>query len=326
MTYFKKAGRLTDEEKAIINSIEKTISEKNIPLGDIPECKTLDDLVEVQLLLDSYKKPEKFVEEIKNDSDDEPIKTEMIDEPDDSVNEPIQKEEIIEDVEILNESMEQTESESSEDILNDDEPEFVSNNYDPFEDEIIERSYNVNKENSEEELDESSTLSEASDVVLEESSGTPVDDLNPNTRKKVAEQSADAILKGYAKIIPQPFKWLAKIDEQKVEKLALDGQIDITIEVSETGMTFDEFMKQSNEQVDEVFEVDTDTLDEIREPLVEVLMEQELELTPQQRLAMAVVSHIAQMLMTALKLRKQNNRILEFQKKLTQMGEIKVAS
>ena len=163
------------------------------------------------------------------------------------------------------------------------------------------------------------------DLHLEEANQTPVDKLNPVTKRRAAEQTANALLKGYAKIVPIPFKWLAKIDESKVEKLAFEGQIDITIEVSE-GMTFDDYMKQTNAQVDEIFEIEDDTLDEIREPLVEVLMEQELELTPQQRLGMAVFSHLIQMLTVALKLRKQNNRILEYQKNITGMNGLRAAS
>ena len=323
MTYFKKVGRLTQEEQAVINVIENTIAEKQIPLSEIPECKNLDDLLEVKLLLDAYQSVDK------TDNQDVDIQ-ETIE---------LQEAEIIEESTQTDSGSAYTENEEDNSVETnienaehtlveekEEEPEFISNDYNPFEEEIIERSYNVNEQNKELDSDKSNSLEEDKDVILEEAKETPIDEAKTDTRKKVAEQTADALLKGYAKIIPQPFKWLAKIDEQKVERLAFEGQIDITIEVSEAGMTFDDYMKQTNEQVDEVFEVESETLEDIREPLIEVLMEQELELTPQQRLAMAVVSHIAQMLMTALKLRKQNNRILEFQKKLTQLANLKVAS
>ena len=106
--------------------------------------------------------------------------------------------------------------------------------------------------------------------------------------------------------------------------MAFDGELDVSIEVSE-GLTFDDYMRQTNEQIDEIFEVQEETIAEIRESLIEVLMEQELELTPTQRLTMAVLSHLIQMLTVALKLRKQNNRILSYQQHLTHLSRTHAA-
>jgi hypothetical protein len=198
--------------------------------------------------------------------------------------------------------------------------EFLLDDYDPFSTEIIERSYNTGTKVKDNET-KINPLDQDDDLKLEESGSTPVDNINPRTKQRAAEQTADTILKGYARIAPLPFKWLAKVNEAKVEELEWSGQIDISIEVSD-GMTFEDYMKQTNEQVDDIFEVDQDTLNEIREPLIEVLMEQQMELTPQQRLMMAVVSHLFQMLTVALKLRKQNNRILEYQKQITRIAKV----
>lgn len=310
MTYFKKVGRLTDEEQAVINAIEQRINDKGIPLSEIPECDTLDDLLEVQILVEAYEKKE---EDIISD-----LETEV------SLGQETTEQHTTEDLELSNtedieqfesENLQEMESESTEIVTDENDSEsldFVSNDYDPFAEEIIERSYNVEGKETDSSTQKVNSLAEDEEIELPESSTTPIDNLNPNTKKKAAEQTADAILKGYSRVAPIPFKWLAKVNERKVKKLEFEGHIDISIEVSD-GMTFDDYMKQTNEQVDEIFTVEGDTLDEIREPLIEVLMEQEMELTPQQRLLMAVVSHLFQMLTAALSLRKQNNDILDNQ-------------
>lgn len=314
MKFYKKVGRLSDEEQAVINAIQKVIDEKNIPLNEIPECNSLDDLLEVQLLVEAYEKKQADTSEIKSENTEEVILEDQGIEVE-QVEEPIEE---TETEEVVNESENQSIIEESDNVIeNADSLEFVADDYDPFSDEIIERSYNVKTEETKAEETLKVTPLDSDDIELEESRTTPVDDLPSNTKKRAAEQTANAILKGYSRVAPIPFKWLAKVDEQKVEQMVMDGQIDITIEV-DNGTTFEDYMRQTNEQVDEIFEVEGETLDEIREPLIEVLMEQELELTPQQRLFMAVISHIGQMLITALQIRKQNNRILQNQMRLMQ--------
>lgn len=315
MTYFKKIGRLTDEQQAVVNVIEKHIQQKNIPLDEIPECNSLDDLLEVQQLVMDYestKEPEaeKETKEVEHTEEKSIEPTEQTTTELDDVSTELPKN--AEDIsELKAENIEQIIE--SEILTEDNDPAFGSGDYDPFDEEIIERSYNTENEDAPIEL---SPLNDTEEIELEQAKETPLDDLPPNTKKRAAEQTADTILKGYSRMAPIPFKWLAKVNEEKVDRLAFEGQLDISIEVSE-GMTFEDYMKQTNEQVDEIFTVEQDTIKEIREPLIEVLMEQELELTPQQRLLMAVVSHLFQMFTAAFALRMQNNRILKYQKQLT---------
>lgn len=346
MDYFKKVGRPTDEEQAVINMIESLIKEKGVPRVEIPQCQSLDDLLEVQNLLEAYvsdkevKTEDLGHESTENEPETDEVETgantEQVDEPEEvetntqteEHTENVESETEIEETNVLDESQEdeatnfedaqEPESESVE--QEPDKPNFISNDYDPFAEEIKERSYTKQTESVQTEK----TDSEDAELNLEESAETPLEDLNPNTKRKVAEKTANSILKGYAKLAPQPFKWLAKINEGKIERMHFEGEIDITLEVSE-GTTFDEYMRQTNEQVDEIFEVDEETLDEIREPLIDVLMEQKMELTPQQRLTMAVVSHLFQMFTVAISLRRQNNRILEYQKRMTLMAAQRAA-
>lgn len=351
MRFYKKVGRLTEDEQAVIQQIEKLATEKGVPMEELATCHNFDDLLTLlndltegvappaaldsktslpaseaishlteQTAIEGVESGEQVVSEqvtpVTTDDSDQieqavPVETVENEEPEQKASETIM------------EGEEQTERIASETTTDSKTDVSAFEDYDPFSDEIIERSYNGAEAEPQDKVKETVSSME-SEPPLTESGSTPVDNLNPNTKRRAAEQTANALLKGYAKLAPKPFKWLAKIDEEKIERLSFDGQIDISIEVSE-GMTFDDYMKQTNTQVDEIFEVEQETLDEIREPLVEVLMEQELELTPQQRLAMAVFSHLIQMLTVALKLRKQNNRILAYQKKITGMGKVQVA-
>lgn len=335
MRFYNKVGRLTDDEQAVIQRIETLIHEKEIPSTELLNCENLDDLLSLQIKLEGFQQSkvhieeshsvetgEKTIEEAPVSQSELSENKSVIDESSgevlvETINDPIPT-----DPEEVNDSVGFDEI-SNELPISDQEPQLEFQDYDPFAEEIIERSYNKTEDKK---TNISDTFVEALDeqLNLDEAKDSPIESLNPSTKKKVAEQTANALLKGYAKIVPQPFKWLAKIDEEKVEQMAFEGQIDISLEVDE-GTTFDEYMKQANSQVDEIFEVEQDTLDEIREPLIEVLMEQEMELTPQQRLGMAIFSHLIQMLTVALKLRKQNNRILAYQKKITGMNGLKVA-
>lgn len=355
MKFFKKNGRYTDEEKAVISQIMRLVEAKGLSVNDVPLCSNLDELIEAQLSIAERETeaapPATAQDDMVQTKEATPPanahdQTTQTDEAQNDLYQPeLSQEKEVADTPAVEESkrqeVDQTDFQPQTPIQNNQNQQETPlareasppplaeefGEYDPFAEEIIERSYNAVNANTTGENaanQASDTSREEETVPLPEAKETPVDNINPNTKLRAAQQTADVLLKGYAKIVPQPFKWLAKIDEAAVEKLEFEGQIDISIEVSE-GMTFDDYMKQTNAQVDELFEVEQDTLDEIREPLVEVLMEQELELTPQQRLGMAVFSHLIQMLTIALKLRKQNNRILAFQRKITQLGKRQVA-
>lgn len=322
MNFFKKVGRPTEDEQMMIQSIQRIIEQKGIAVEQIPDCHSFEDLIELRTLLDTFPVSNQGIEAI---IEAEHIKTEDTKEIEyikDSDNVP-EPEQINFDSESDTEVIEAEEKNEIKQESNSktNAPKFVAEDYDPFADPIIERSYNQQQGNTgnQVQFDPDDDLPE-----LEDSKETNLKDLNPATKRRAAEQTANAILKGYSRLAPQPFKWMAKVPEDKIEKLAFNGELDLSIEVSE-GLTFDDYVKQTNEQIDEIFEVQEDTLDEIREPLIEVLMEQELELTPTQRLTMAVISHLAQMFSVALKLRQQNNRILSYQKHLTYLSRVQTA-
>lgn len=306
MDFYKKngAGRPTIEEQALIDGIKRVVAEKGINPDAIPQCSTFDDLIYAKQFvdeLDDHPDRVQFEEdfEVEKQTFEE---TDLTEEP-----QPFFEEETISEVE--------PELSSSTDRFEQNPDEFVADDYNPFADPIIERSYNQANGGS-----VTPVMDDDDGLELEESKGNPLSDLPPHTKRRAAEQTADTLLKGYAQLAPIPFKWMSKFPESKIEKMAFNGQIDLSIEVSE-GVSFDDYMKQTNEQLDEIFEVDSDTLNDIREPLIEVLMEQNMELTPTQRLIAAVLSHLTQMFTVAFKLRQQNNRILAYQKHLTYLSQ-----
>lgn len=322
MNFFKKVGRPTEDEQMMIQSIQRIIEQKGIAVEQIPDCHSYEDLIELRTLLDTFPVSNQGIEAITEAEHTKTEETKEIEDLKDSDHVP-EPEQINFDSESDTEVIEAKEKNEikQESNTKTNAPKFVAEDYDPFADPIIERSYNQQLGNTSNQVqfDPDDDLPE-----LEDSKETNLKDLTPATKRRAAEQTANAILKGYSRLAPQPFKWMAKVPEDKIEKLAFNGELDLSIEVSE-GLTFDDYVKQTNEQIDEIFEVQEDTLDEIREPLIEVLMEQELELTPTQRLTMAVISHLAQMFSVALKLRQQNNRILSYQKHLTYLSRVQTA-
>lgn len=308
MKFFKKIGRPTDEEQMLIDAICNLAKEKGLSLDQLPECSNIDDLMQVVDLIEQNKiheptpEPENVNEEISTVEEETIAATEDYppEEPEEELTESFDQE------------TEQV-TEQQDTFLENDLPDFEGSDYDPFAEKIVERSYNQlgeDKKKNGEDVEQETELEESS---------TPLDDLNPQTKRKAAEKTADAILKGYKHLAPEPFKWWCKFPESKIEQLTFEGELDTSIEV-QPGLSFDEYIKQTNTQIDEIFEVQEETLEEIKEPLVEVLMEQELELTPQQRLGMAVLSHLLQMFTMAMKLWGQNKRILEYQKHLTELA------
>lgn len=334
MNYFKKVGTRSEEEQAMLHAIEAVIESKQIPRNEIPECSNLDDLIEVKHLVDAYEGNQHQADieeavEVQDRQEPETLEDVNNKEIDNGESIEAEAEPLTKEIEVFEEKnldlMAQIEPEIDiTEIIENEELEFISDDYNPFEEPIIERSYNKGSDTQDQQDHDNLEESDEFTNLDESKEPTPLDDAGDRTRQKAAEQTADTILKGYSRLAPKPFKWLAKVSESKAEKLAFSGQLDLDIEVSE-GVTFEDYMKSTNEQVDEIFEVDEDTLEEIREPLIEVLKEQSMELTPQQRLGMAVISHLMQMFTIAMKLRSQNNRILTYQKQLTKLSRTKVA-
>ncbi len=142
-----------------------------------------------------------------------------------------------------------------------------------------------------------------------------LEDMSPSQKRKAAEQSADAILTAYGNLAPIPFKKMASFNLGKIDNLHLKGELDKNMVIADDGTTVGKYCHIVNGQVDATFEITKDMKDEIRPPLVEVLMENNLALTATQRLVVAVGQQVITMGLTAFQFMQQNKVALnEFKK------------
>ncbi len=141
-------------------------------------------------------------------------------------------------------------------------------------------------------------------------------EMSTTQKRKEAEKTADAALFYYCKYVPVPFKKWGSFNEKKIEQLAIQDKLNLNMEFkTDRKFTVREYIKEHNKAINKAFDVDDETRLSIREPLIEVLMEQNIILTPTQKLLMAVGSHIGTMAFQALRISQQNSALLEhFQK------------
>ena len=137
--------------------------------------------------------------------------------------------------------------------------------------------------------------------------GDNLEDLSPAQKRKSAEKTAEAILNMYCQFAPLPFKKWASISDGKVQKMVFENRIDLNMPL-ENNVNVKDYIDGVNEQVNDIFQVTEETKNEIKDPLIDVLLEQELALTPTQRLLMAVGSHVVTMGFSAYQL-AQNNKV-----------------
>jgi hypothetical protein len=136
-------------------------------------------------------------------------------------------------------------------------------------------------------------------------------DLSPTQKRKAAEQSADAMLLAYGKLVPIPFKKMSSFNMGKIQNMSLKGELDLNLVLMEDGTTVKSYCEGVNEVVDKTFEITPEMKDEIRPPLIEVLLENNLALTPTQRLIMAVGQQVVTMGLTAFQFMQQNKGALK---------------
>jgi len=153
--------------------------------------------------------------------------------------------------------------------------------------------------------------------------GDNLQDLTPAQKRKSAEKTAEALLNMYCQFAPLPFKKWASISDGKVQKLVFEGKIDLSMQL-ENNVTVKDYIDGQNEQVEEIFKVSDETREEIKDPLIDVLLEQDLALTPTQRLMLALGGHVVTMGFSAFQLAQNNKQALEtFEKFQIQMNKQK---
>jgi hypothetical protein len=153
--------------------------------------------------------------------------------------------------------------------------------------------------------------------------GDNLQDLTPAQKRKSAEKTAEALLNMYCQFVPMPFiKW-SSFSEGKIQKMVFENKVDLSMQL-ENNVSVKDYIDGVNEQAQEVFKVSDETKEEIKDPLIDVLLEQDLALTPTQRLMLAVGGHLVTMGFSAFQLAQNNKQALEtFEKFHIQMNQQK---
>lgn len=174
-----------------------------------------------------------------------------------------------------------------------------------------------------EEEDEDEDEYDEEDDDREKLGGDNLQDLTPAQKRKAAEKTADALLNMYCQFAPLPFKKWASFKDNKIQRLVFENKIDLSMQL-ENNISVKDYIDGHNEQVEEIFKVSDETREEIKDPLVDVLLEQDLALTPTQRLLLAVGGHVVTMGFSAFQLSQNNKQALEaFEKFHIQMNQQK---
>lgn len=153
--------------------------------------------------------------------------------------------------------------------------------------------------------------------------GDNLQDLSPAQKRKAAEKTAEALLNMYCQFVPMPFiKW-SSFSEGKIQKMVFENKLDLSMQL-ENNVSVKDYIDGVNEQAQEVFKVTDETKEDIKDPLIDVLLEQDLALTPTQRLMLAVGGHLVTMGFSAFQLAQNNKQALEtFEKFHIQMNQQK---
>jgi len=127
-------------------------------------------------------------------------------------------------------------------------------------------------------------------------------------KRKNVRKTAEVFLTTYRHLFPQLFKWMAKYNMSKVNRAEMSDDIDLSMQISEDGTSVGEYIDDHNDNCDETFEFTETQIDEIREPLIDVMLEKGFELTPMQRLIFAMGGQAVAMGSAAVKLAVQKSQ------------------
>jgi len=345
--FFAKKGRPSSAEREVCRKINKLIDSGSITESDINdyvgtngvpetqnELETLYSLLTGEEAIAQPKKTTNYSDEYIDDDDDDFQNDEEIDdsfseqkEPNMSNNEPNSNpidftpfEEPVIEREYTKGFVPEEEDVPSDFQNFSNDGDSMSFNEDelrrpPIEEEIPEPEWaggmggNVSDASYEESTEEEEPIEDDGKL-----GGDNLQDLSPQQKRKSAEKTAEAILNLYCNFAPLPFKKWASFSDAKVNKLVFEDKLDMSMQL-ENNVTVRDYIKGTNEQVEEIFEVSDETREEIKDPLIDVLLEQDLALTPTQRLLFAVGGHVLQMGFSAYQLAQNNKVALEsFQK------------
>lgn len=138
-----------------------------------------------------------------------------------------------------------------------------------------------------------------------------IKELSPKEKREAVEKTADAILIAWRSYVPLPFIYFSKFNEKKLKKLHDNDEIDLDIEVKSDGTNFREYVKEFNSNVEQIFSVSDEEVLALKDPLVDVLMEKDIALTPTQRLLFTAGQLLVSKVMMCAKLISEKKSDME---------------
>lgn len=149
-----------------------------------------------------------------------------------------------------------------------------------------------------------------------------VQNLPPQQQQEAAKGLVEQALNLYT-LGCKGLGWLAKIKEDKVDKLAQEGAIDMSIKVPidpYTAVTIPQVVQGFNSEVGDAFEVTEEFKDEVRPIMTRVFIKRGWGMTDEQQLLFAFGMDIAQKGAIVMQLKKQGDMQID---RFIEMTEIK---
>lgn len=151
---------------------------------------------------------------------------------------------------------------------------------------------------------------------VEKNEDSNLKELSPKEKRQAVEKTAEAILLAYRNYMPLPFIYFASYDIKKLKKLEDEDLIDLQTPAKRDGTTFLEYTKEFNEKVEDAFKVSDAEVEALREPLIDVLSEQEIAFTPTQNLLFTFGQIVVAKTMSCIQLYREKKSDIEEMKEM----------
>ena len=154
-------------------------------------------------------------------------------------------------------------------------------------------------------------------------------ELSPKEKREAVEETAEIILLGYQQYCPIPFIFFSSFSQRKLDRLHDEGEINLDAVVKRDGSTYRDYVTLFNQDVEEKFIIKDEEVEALRKPLIDVLMEKEVAMTPMQRLLSVavplIVSKILVMIQFLSKKQQDMDEMREWhQESLQKLEEIRL--
>lgn len=147
-----------------------------------------------------------------------------------------------------------------------------------------------------------------------------ISNLTSKEKKAAIEKTAEIIIANYAQLMPLLFKKLASVNMNKMKQLNLEGKLLWMLQLDDGNggvITPKQFFERYNSKVESLFVVTEAMKEEVRQPLIDVLMEKDIAMTPTQRLLAAVGGQVIMFAFQAWELKQEINGAVDTFKLLT---------